>query len=154
MKLTEEQSEFVERVGRWWEAAGSRTAGRILGWLMICDPPYRSAAQLVTELGVSAGSVSTQIRPLDNVGFIDKVTFPGDRATYYQLKPDVWAEIMSRETEYVKTLRDIAEAGTHVLPKERPERVTGLGLVTDFLLERWPAVLDEMIDYLEKAREQ
>jgi hypothetical protein len=40
---TEEEREFIERSGLFYEAAGGpRTAGRILGWLLICDPPHQS----------------------------------------------------------------------------------------------------------------
>ena len=47
---------YVEDVALYWEAQGlPRIAGRIVGWLMICDPPHRSARQLADDLGGGAG---------------------------------------------------------------------------------------------------
>lgn len=142
-------------MGRWWETGtGSRTAGRILGWLMICEPPHRSAAELVEGLDVSSGSVSTQIRLLESLNFVERLTFPGDRVTYYQLKPDVWVEVMRSEMDHLERFKAISAAGQEVVPEERPERLTDVGLIAQFFLDRWPAFMDELLEYLEKEREK
>ena len=48
---------FVEEFGRLLEEEGApRIAGRILGWLLICEPPYQSFNDLVGVLGASKGS--------------------------------------------------------------------------------------------------
>ena len=142
-------------MGRWWETGtGSRTAGRILGWLMICDPPHRSASELIDELDVSSGSVSTQIRLLERLQFVERHTFPGDRVTYYQLKPDVWVEVMASEMGHLERMRAISEVGARVVPEERPERLTDVGLIAQFFLEKWPSFMEELLEYLEKARQR
>jgi DNA-binding transcriptional regulator GbsR (MarR family) len=153
MKPTAEQHEFVEHMARWWESGtGSRTAGRILGWLMICDPPHRSAAELVEDLGISTGSVSTQMKVLAGIGFVEKITFPGDRSTYHQLKPDVWVKVMWSEVDQLERMMAISEAGSSVVPEERPDRLSDVGLIARFFLDKWPNFMDELIEYLEKER--
>lgn len=155
MKPTSEQHEFVEHMGRWWETGtGSRAAGRILGWLMICEPTHRSAGELVEELDLSAGSVSTQLRLLGSLQFVEKVTFPGDRLTYFQLKPDVWMTVMASEMDHLDRMRQISEVGANVVPEERPERVTDVGHIAQFFLDKWPLFMDELRVYLEKVREE
>lgn len=155
MKPTPQQHEFIEHMGRWWETGtGSRTAGRMLGWLMICDPPHRSAADLIEELDVSSGSVSTQIRLLESLKFVERVTFPGDRATYYQMKPDVWVEVMSSEMDHLERMKGITEAGVEVVPEERPERLTDVALIAQFFTDIWPSVMDDLLAYLEKERKK
>lgn len=45
----DEVAEFVEEFGIGLEASGlPRAAGRILAWLMVCDPPEQSAEDLAT----------------------------------------------------------------------------------------------------------
>lgn len=39
-------------------------AGRILGWLMICDPPEQSAGQIAEAIGASRASLVTNMRML------------------------------------------------------------------------------------------
>lgn len=151
MKPTSEQSAFIERVGRWWETvSGSRTAGQILGWLMICDPAYQSSAELAEALKVSAGSVSTQTRVLERIGFLERVTFPGDRATYYQLRSHVWLELMWSEQQRIEEMKNLAEAAQPLTPDTRPDRVEELGLMAEFFLQRWPDLMTDLTEYLNK----
>ncbi|MBA3470937.1 MAG: hypothetical protein H0T53_14985 [Herpetosiphonaceae bacterium] len=57
--------QFVEKVGLLYEQVGlQRMAGRILGWLLICDPPAQSAADLAAALDASKGSISGITRQL------------------------------------------------------------------------------------------
>lgn len=153
MKLTEAQTAHVELAGRWWESiAGSRTAGRMVGWLMVCDPPHQSSRELAAALHSSAGSISTQARVLENIGFVERVTFPGDRATYYQLRPDVWVELMGGEQQRIRELNALAESAAEAMPSERPERVTDLSRISSFFNKEWPGLIARLSDYLDKEK--
>jgi len=152
MKLSEPQVQFVERVGRFWEGvAMGRSAGRILGWLMICEPVHQSAADLVSTLGMSTGSVSTQIRQLQRMGLVERLTFPGDRASYYQLPESVWSKSMNTEFERLADMRALAASAVEVLPTERPERVSELALVAEFFAEEWQGLTERLAERLAKV---
>jgi DNA-binding transcriptional regulator GbsR (MarR family) len=152
MKPSPRHVEFIEKVGRFWESiAGSRIAGRILGWLMICEPDHQSAAELVEALDASTGSVSTQIRQLEQIGFVERITFPGDRASYYRLRELVWSGLMAGEQQRIDTWRDIVAGASEILPTERPERVTELGAIADFFADEWPALMERLTRHLERA---
>ncbi|MDH3499290.1 MAG: MarR family transcriptional regulator [Acidimicrobiia bacterium] len=153
MNLSKAQSDFVEKVGRWWEiSVGSRTAGRIIGWLMISDPTHQSSGDLVEALSISAGSVSTQVRQLEGLGIVERTTFPGDRATYYQLRPNAWVERMWGEQARLEAMVDLARAGDEVMPADRPDRVTEFGRIAEFLLAEWPRLMQRLTEHLEKER--
>lgn len=152
MKLTPEQSEHVEEFGRFWESVfGSRTAGRIVGWLMICEPPHQSAADLVDVLHISAGSVSTQVRHLELLGLVERVTFHGDRARYYQLPDGVWTKVMHGEQSRIATMYRLAAAAASVAPRTRRERVAELETVAGFLVDEWPGLMERMQNRLVKG---
>ncbi len=145
MALTAAQAGFVERVGRYWEGWGQpRTAGRMLGWLMICDPPEQSSADLASALAVSAGSVSTTTRQLQQIGLIERVTFPGDRASYFRLHDHAWMRVLESRQEGIRGLHGLALAGTQVLPATRPDRVEELREMTEFMLEEWPKLMERL----------
>lgn len=153
MKPTSDQSAFIEKVGRWWEnVSGSRSAGQILGWLMICEPAHQSSAELAEALTISAGSVSTQTRVLERIGFLERVTFPGDRVTYYQLKSHVWLELMWSEQQRIEEMKALADAAISLTPETRPDRVEDLGKMSEFFLERWPDLMADLSEYLKKER--
>ncbi len=82
---TEEERRFAEELGSYWEdAGGTRMAGRVLGALLLADPPEMSSAELVGFLGISAGSVSTATRELIRPGLAERVRVPGDRQDYFR----------------------------------------------------------------------
>ncbi len=145
------QSEFVERVGRFWESiSGTRTAGRILGWLMICEPDHQSSSEIVEALDVSTGSVSIQIRQLEQAGVVERVTFRGDRASYYRLPNRVWSQVLHGELDRIVEMRKLSEAAAGFLPTVRPERVTELGAVAEFFGNEWAALMERLSEHLKK----
>ncbi len=151
MKPTAAQTQFIERVGRWWESiTGSRVAGQILGWLMICDPPHQSAAELMDAVHTSAGSISTQTRFLEQMSLVERISFRGDRATYYQLKENAWEHMMATEMNAIREWDQLAMAATDLVPAERPDRVTDLSKMTSFLLVKWPEVMVELREHIQK----
>jgi len=153
MKLTPPQVGYIERVGRWWDSIyGSKMAGRILGLLMICDPPHLSAQEMVETLGASTGSISTQTRLLVSLNLVETTSFLGDRTNYFQLRPNVWVQMMWAEQARILGMRELATNVEGVLPEQRPERLTELALMTEFLVEEWPKMMSRMSEHL-KSRE-
>lgn len=155
MKLDDARSDFVERVGRYWETvSGTRAAGRILGWLMICEPDHQSAAELSTILRLSTGSVSTQIRLLEQIGLVERLTFSGDRASYYRLLQHVWTRTMNSELARVTEMRKMAESGRDILPTLRPDRVTELGKIAGFFEQEWPQLMVRLNQHLAEDQSE
>ncbi len=151
MNPTDAQANFIEKVGRYWESlSGTRTAGRILGWLMICEPDHQSSSDLVAALDVSTGSVSIQVRQLERLNLVERTTFPGDRASYYRLPDRAWSRLVDSELDRMIEMRKLAEAGAELLPESRPERVTELKAIGEFLTDEWPQLMDRLTDHLEK----
>src|SRR2546430_4862439 len=65
-----------------------RAYGKLLGWLLICDPPQQSSAELAQALDLSAGSVSTGTRMLENAALIRRVAAPGRRGEVFEMTND------------------------------------------------------------------
>ncbi len=143
--MNDEQAGFVEAFGRFYESFGAaRTAGRMLAWLMICEPPEKTAAELVEELGVSTGSVSTVTRALTSVGLLERTTFPGRRASYYRLREHAWVQAMDARMAGIKELRQLALSARTVAGATRPDRIEDLVTVTEFFIDRWPRIMDDL----------
>ena len=80
-----EERRFADELGHFWEdAGGTRMAGRVLGALLLADPPGMSSSELSDFLGVSAGSVSTATRELIRPGLAVRVSVPGERQDYFR----------------------------------------------------------------------
>src|SRR2546421_5044370 len=62
-----------------------RSGGKLLGWLLIGAPPQQSSAELAAALDLSAGSVSSGTRMLENAGLVRRVAAPGRRGNGYEM---------------------------------------------------------------------
>jgi DNA-binding transcriptional regulator GbsR (MarR family) len=101
-------------------------------------------------LQISAGSVSTTTRQLIQLGLADRVTYPGDRASYFRLHDHVWIEVVRARIDGVRAWHEVAVAAEAVLPDKEPERITELAWMTEFMLREWPELMDRMQRELER----
>ncbi len=121
--------------------------GRVLGALMIADPPEMSSEELALVLKASRGSISSSTRALLQMGVVERRTRPGERRYYFRIKPDAWRGLMHREIEALSTFRRMAERGLGLLYSSNPESRRKLEEMRDFyaywerelpaVLERW-----------------
>ena len=106
---------FAEDFGLHMESVGSqRMYGRILGWLLVCDPPVQSK-DLVDALGASKGSISTATRVLVDMGLIERVPMPGKRGLHFRLCDDAWLNSMRARSGYIDLFVELTERGLDLL---------------------------------------
>ncbi len=121
-KPSPELTHFIENMGRYFESFGiPRIGGRILGVLLIAHEPL-SAEEIASILKVSRGSLSTNFRLLLTSALAEKVTFPGDRTTYYAFPAAAWEKAMVVELEGIAFLKKLAQQGLTALPFGDPAR--------------------------------
>jgi len=140
------QKQYVEEVGIVFEQTGlPRMAGRILGWLLIANPPHQSMDELTEVLMASKGSISSMTRMLIQMGLIERVSLPGVRHAYFRLRPDAWQHMVRRGlVEEIRMVRELAERGLDLL-KEKTVTRTWLEEMRDvytFLEREFPVLLE------------
>lgn len=125
---------FVEALGLGLEATGlQRAAGRMLAWLMVCDPAEQSADQLAAALRASTGGVSTTVRMLRHMQLVERVGVAGERRSFYRVAPNVWDQAMAAQEQPTARLRAIADDGLRVLADAHPDRRRRLREMRDYL---------------------
>jgi DNA-binding transcriptional regulator GbsR (MarR family) len=90
-------------------------AGRILGWLMVCDPPEQSAGQISAAIGASRASLTMNLRLLTSMGFLTWRTRPGDRTMYYRMADNAWHAVVRRQIAGIASFLDITRQGLDLL---------------------------------------
>ncbi|MBE8516336.1 transcriptional regulator [Amycolatopsis sp. H6(2020)] len=105
---------WIERVATFCveEWALPPITGRILGLLMICDPPERSAGQIAETIRASRASLTSNMRFLAAIGLVRKVRVPGDRTAYYRIEDEAWHKVIERKLDSLGAFGDIADEGT------------------------------------------
>ena len=110
--VTEGESAFVEEMGQALATYGmTPMAGRMWGWLLICEPPEQTAGEIAEALGASRGSICGTARILVSAGFIRRTTKSGDRREYFSSPPDALDSMLMSAGAIYQQLRRIAERG-------------------------------------------
>ncbi len=109
----EEMLGWVERVAKYCADQDGMPliAGRILGWLVVCDPPEQSAGQIAEAIGASRASLTTNLRLLGSVGFVSQLTKPGSRTVYYRVDEEAWAKVVQRQIASLASFGTIMRDG-------------------------------------------
>ena len=148
-----EELHFIEDIGLFFEQIGMpRMAGRIIGVLLISDPPIQSIPDLVQTLQASKSSISIMARFLVERGLIEQVPGPVVRRDYYRFKPGGWITYMRQWLGLMAALHDITERGLQLMDgktDELKDRLLEAHDLFSLMEEEFPAILGR----LEQRRE-
>ena len=116
-----EEKQFVEEVGIVFEQSHlPRMAGRIIGWLLISDPPHQSTSELAEALMASKGSISTMTRLLIRIGLIERLSLPGVRHDYFRIQPGAWHQMIKQSRDHLTASRQLTERGLELVKDKNP----------------------------------
>ena len=88
--LTQSRQNFIQgmsRISYFW--GFPKAMGAIFGAIYLSPDPL-SLDQLVDQVSVSKGAVSTNVRQLERLGMVHKHLVIGDRNDYYSAETDFW----------------------------------------------------------------
>jgi DNA-binding transcriptional regulator GbsR (MarR family) len=124
--------------------------GRILGWLMVCDPPEQSGSEIAAAIGASRASISTNMRLLTGSGLVRRSTRAGGRTTYYRMDDDAWESVTRRRLASLASFRDLTAEGLALLGADsaRAARLRAAHEVYDW----FAGVIEEMPGRKEDRR--
>jgi DNA-binding transcriptional regulator GbsR (MarR family) len=139
MAADERVLEWVERMSMFCaeEYGVPPIAGRILGWLMVCDPPEQSAGQIAVAIGASKASLATNIRLLSDARFVRRRTRAGERTNYYRVDDDAWEAVLRRRVASLAEFRELAADGMDLAGADtaRAERLRAAHDAYDWMIK-------------------
>ena len=125
-----------------------RMTGRVLGWLLVCDPPEQTAAQLAEALDASKGAISGATRMLVRARLVDRSHVRGERADRFRVRPDAWDDQIRDES--LERARRLIAAGLEALagaPPARRARLEELDTFYAWYQTKIPELLAEWHEY-------
>lgn len=156
--MTPRESEFVEEMGQFLGSVGmTPMAGRMWGWLLICDPPEQTAAQIAEALQASRGAISGTARLLATAGLIRRTTRRGDRREYFSAPPEALDSLLANAAAIYRRLREIAERGLRATEGRSPtsrERLEEFRDVMAFVEREVPLVIARFLADRATERER
>ncbi len=151
--VADELWEFIDALGGWTAKAHGlpRMAGRVLGWLLVCEPVEQTAAQIAEALDASTGSISGATGMLVRFRLVDRLHVRGERADRFRLRLDAWDEQVFDQSE-LHTARAVLAQGLQALagePRGRRARLEGL----DAFYAWWQARVPELRGEWERHKQ-
>ncbi|MCP2170222.1 GbsR/MarR family transcriptional regulator [Goodfellowiella coeruleoviolacea] len=123
----DEALRWVERVATFCNEAWGLApiTGRILGWLMICDPPEQSAGDIADAIGASRASLTANLRLLTAMRLVRRHTRSGERTAYYRMEDDAWEKVVRQRLAAFAAFHDVAEEALRLrgLTEARTRRI-------------------------------
>jgi len=142
---TERLRQFIENSADLMEEHGfPRMAGRVIGALLVCLPPYMSHEELAEQLQASKGSISMSTQLLMRMNMVERISLPGQRRHFYRLRENLWKDFLSKAASHVIREREVVMDGLAALegePVEMKRRLIEMLVVSDFVLEEWPGLV-------------
>ncbi|MFC9896400.1 GbsR/MarR family transcriptional regulator [Nocardia sp. NPDC127579] len=143
---TPEQLAFVEDFALVLERMGLvRMTGRAAGWLMVCDPPEQTFAQIAEALQASKGSISNALKALTTMRWVDKVSKPGDRKDYYLLRSGILPELTRQQSAMYTDLTAMTSRGLALFDDPDGQDAARVRDMHDFFIwiaKELPALID------------
>jgi DNA-binding transcriptional regulator GbsR (MarR family) len=114
-QLDQAQTHFIQgmsRISGFW--GFPKAMGAIYGAIYLSPSPL-SLDEIVEQVGVSKGAVSTHVRQLERLSMVHKHLQLGDRKDYYTAETDFWKMIRSilqqrEQNEFDKALSTVSES--------------------------------------------
>jgi DNA-binding MarR family transcriptional regulator len=142
--------QFVDAAGEWWSKSYGLApmTGRVLAWLLVCDPPEQTAAQLAEALDASKGSISGATGTLVRARLVERLHVRGERADRFRIRPDAWDDQV--RDQRADEARALLAKGFEALagePAIRRARLEEMDALYAWWQSRMPALLDEWREY-------
>jgi DNA-binding MarR family transcriptional regulator len=137
---TEAELAFADKVGRFFarQYGMPPATGKVIGWMLICDPPGQTAAEIADALQMGRSAVGTAVAQLERLSIARRTCPPGERADRIVVDPSFGAESMENPAEYAAQAA-LARDGLEVLrdaPLERRARLLELAAFGDTAVRR------------------
>lgn len=148
---------FADQVGRHFarQYGMPPMVGRVAGWLMICEPPEQTAAEIAQALGASRSAVGAAVTTLESFSFAQRVRAAGERSDHIRLNPEAGAQGLESPAEFGAMVA-LARHGLEVLegePQSRRARLLEVAAFHEWLLARMPALAQEWQRHRQQLRD-
>jgi hypothetical protein len=153
---TDAEITFADHAGRLYARRYGMApmVGRVLGYLMICDPPEQSIAELAEALLASRSAIAGALNALDNLGLIRRSRAAGERMDRVRIDMTGPRSMGFDVTEYQEQ-GDLAREGLALLadaPVQRRAVVLEYAAFADFLVARLPELEKDWKAHREALR--
>jgi DNA-binding transcriptional regulator GbsR (MarR family) len=148
------QLQYADRVAWVWvrRYRVSPMAGRVVGYLLVCEPAWQSIDELATALHASRSAAAGAVKDLTALSVLQRRRAAGERVDRVRVVID---EARGFDPEPYREMADFAREGLRLLLDQSPRRrrqLEDMASLGDFLAERLPQLLAEWQDRRQREK--
>lgn len=152
----DEEITFADHVGRFYARryAFPPMVGRVLGYMLVCEPPEQSIAELSEALLASRSAITGALEVLERLHAIRRSRAAGERMDRVRLDFSS-AEARGFDITEYQELGDLAREGLEVLkdaPLERKTDALEMAAFADWLVEQTRRMQKEWASHRDALR--
>ncbi|MEV6867445.1 hypothetical protein AB0M44_41450 [Streptosporangium subroseum] len=145
MTIKELQLQYAGRVARVWvrRMRVSPVAGRVVGYLLVCDPEWQSIDELAAALRASRSAIAGAVKDLESHGALQRERTVGERVDRVRISIN---QTQGFDPAPYREAAAFAREGLTLLIDQSAERrrpLEEIASLSDFLAERLPQLLTE-----------
>ncbi|MGD0876358.1 MAG: helix-turn-helix domain-containing protein [Acidimicrobiales bacterium] len=153
---SDEELTFADHTGRFYARRYGMApmAGRLLGYMTVCDPHEQSITELADALLASRSAIAGAVNTLESLGLIRRSRAAGERMDRVRIDMSSPRATGFDMSEYQEQ-GELAGEGLRLLADAPPERRAILlewAAFAEFLVERLPVLEQEWKEQREKLR--
>lgn len=135
----DEEITFADHAGRFYARRYGYPpmVGRVLGYLLVCEPREQTIAELSEALLASRSAITGALNVLERIDAVRRSRAAGERMDRVRVDFDS-AQAQGFDVSEYQQLGDLAREGLEVLsgaPPERRAELLGMAALADFLVE-------------------
>ena len=153
--MNEKLWQFIDATGKLWSKSYGMPpmTGRVLAYLLVCDPPEQTAAQIGEALDASKGSISGATNMLVSFGLADRFRLRGERADRFRIRPDAWdQQVADQGAGEARALIGLGLEALAAEPAGRRARLEDLDTFYGWWQERAPRLVEEWQQYKRERK--
>ncbi len=137
---TDAEITFADHMGRYYahRFAFPPMVGRLIGYLLVCDPPEQSIGELAEALLASRSAITNAVQSLETMRLIRRMRVAGERMDRVRLDPTS-PQAMGLDTAEYEELKELVSEGLEVVrdaPAQRRALLLEMEAFTDFVIEQ------------------
>jgi len=152
---TDAEREFIDGVAAYYQMNDGMplARGRLIGWLVICDPPTQSARSLSAKVGCDESDVDYILGLLVPSGVLQRSEAPDPDDFLVKMDDTAWPERVKAVFANIPVFHEILQQGCEALaeaPAERRRRIESMERLFGYLSVEIPAVIEA---YEQRSKE-
>lgn len=118
------------------------SVAKILGLLLICNPPQQTAQSIQQTLKLSTGSVNTGVTLLAKMGMVERARVPGSNQYSYEIMPDNFQQAILGRLKSARESKKLAEKGLEI--DDTNERLIAMRDVFGLIETELPHIIQKL----------